>query len=64
MKQKSKRRGDGTLRYVTLGCSHGGKARNHISNVARPRSTSKLNCRARINAMLIDGFLFKVLSMQ
>ncbi|XP_042942856.1 protein FAR1-RELATED SEQUENCE 5-like [Carya illinoinensis] len=52
MTQKSHRLEDGSLRYVTLGCARGGKARNHTSNVIRPRPTSKTDCKVRINATL------------
>ncbi|XP_035547427.1 protein FAR1-RELATED SEQUENCE 5-like [Juglans regia] len=60
--QSSKRFKDGTLRYITLGCARGGKARNRTSNVARPRPTSKTECKAKINATFVDGML-KVLSV-
>ncbi|KAF5470739.1 hypothetical protein F2P56_011232, partial [Juglans regia] len=32
---------DETVRYVTLGCARGGKARNRMLNVVRPRLTGK-----------------------
>ncbi|KAG6646712.1 hypothetical protein CIPAW_07G027200 [Carya illinoinensis] len=40
-KQRSHRFEDGSIRYITLGCVRGGKARNRTTNVARPRPTSK-----------------------
>ncbi|XP_040996090.1 protein FAR-RED IMPAIRED RESPONSE 1-like [Juglans microcarpa x Juglans regia] len=46
---------DGTVRYVTLGCARGGKARNRTLNVARPRPTGKTECKAKINALKVDG---------
>ncbi|KAF5454297.1 hypothetical protein F2P56_023973 [Juglans regia] len=62
MTQRSHRFEDGRLRYVTLGCARGGKARNRTSNVARPRPTSKTDCKAKINATFIEGVL-KVLTV-
>ncbi|XP_041011242.1 protein FAR-RED IMPAIRED RESPONSE 1-like [Juglans microcarpa x Juglans regia] len=46
---------DGTVRYVTLGCVLGGKARNRTLNVARPHPTGKTECKAKINALKVDG---------
>ncbi|KAG2726456.1 hypothetical protein I3760_01G113900 [Carya illinoinensis] len=46
---------DGTVRYATLGCPHGGKARNRTLNVARPRPTGKTECKAKINVLKVDG---------
>ncbi|XP_042972795.1 protein FAR1-RELATED SEQUENCE 5-like [Carya illinoinensis] len=43
MTQMSHRFEDESVTYVTLGCARGGKARNCISNVARPRPTSKID---------------------
>ncbi|KAF5464951.1 hypothetical protein F2P56_014988 [Juglans regia] len=57
MTQRSKREKDGTVKYVTVGCARGGKARNRASNVSKPRPTSKTDCKARMNAMLKDGKL-------
>ncbi|KAG6657029.1 hypothetical protein CIPAW_04G062400 [Carya illinoinensis] len=57
MTQRSHRFEDESIKYVTLGCARGGKARNRTSNVTRPRPTSKTDCKARINAMFIDGVL-------
>ncbi|KAG6700729.1 hypothetical protein I3842_08G127000 [Carya illinoinensis] len=57
MTQRSKREADGSLNYITLGCSRGGKARNQTSNVARPRSISKTDCKVKLNATFIDGVL-------
>ncbi|XP_035541660.1 protein FAR1-RELATED SEQUENCE 5-like [Juglans regia] len=57
MTQRSKREKDGTVKYVTVGCARGGKARNRASNVSKPRPTSKTNCKAKMNVMLKDGKL-------
>ncbi|XP_042974103.1 protein FAR1-RELATED SEQUENCE 5-like [Carya illinoinensis] len=57
MTQRSHRFEDGSVRYVTLGCARGGKARNRTSNVARPRPTCKTDCKARINALFKKGVL-------
>ncbi|KAF5477038.1 hypothetical protein F2P56_003717 [Juglans regia] len=57
MTQRSKREEDGSVRYLTLGCARGGKARNHTTNVAKPRPTTKTDCKAKINAILLDGVL-------
>ncbi|XP_035542125.1 protein FAR1-RELATED SEQUENCE 5-like [Juglans regia] len=46
---------DGTVRYATLGCARGGKARNRTLNVARPRPTGKTECKAKVNALKVDG---------
>ncbi|XP_042947770.1 protein FAR1-RELATED SEQUENCE 5-like [Carya illinoinensis] len=62
MTQRSHRFEDGSLRYITLCCSRGGKARNRTTNVARPRPTSKTDCKAKINATFMDG-VFKLLSV-
>ncbi|KAG6631972.1 hypothetical protein CIPAW_13G125900 [Carya illinoinensis] len=62
MTLRSHRFEDGSFRYVTLGCARGGKARNHTSNVARPRPTSKTDCKVRINVTLERG-VFKVNSV-
>ncbi|KAG7973828.1 hypothetical protein I3843_06G017100 [Carya illinoinensis] len=56
-KQRSHRFEDGSIRYVTLGYARGGKARNRTTNVARPRPTSKTECKARINVMFDKGVL-------
>ncbi|KAF5465008.1 hypothetical protein F2P56_015042 [Juglans regia] len=57
MTQRSKREDDGSVRYVTLGCARGGKARKRITNMSKPRPTTKTDCKARINAVLADGVL-------
>ncbi|KAG6707819.1 hypothetical protein I3842_06G051300 [Carya illinoinensis] len=45
---------DGTVRYATLGCARGGKARNRTLNVARPRLTGNMECKAKINVLKVD----------
>ncbi|KAG6664421.1 hypothetical protein CIPAW_02G091900 [Carya illinoinensis] len=57
MTQRSHRFEDGSIRYVTLGCACGGKARNRTTNVARLRPTSKTECKAQINVMFKKGVL-------
>ncbi|XP_042988604.1 protein FAR1-RELATED SEQUENCE 5-like [Carya illinoinensis] len=42
------------MRYVTLGCACGGKARNKGFNVTNPRPTGKTDCKARINALKVE----------
>ncbi|XP_035545171.1 protein FAR-RED IMPAIRED RESPONSE 1-like [Juglans regia] len=55
MTQRSERGDDQSIRYVTLGCARGGKARIKSLNVATPRPTGKTDCKARINALKVDG---------
>ncbi|XP_042942808.1 putative protein FAR1-RELATED SEQUENCE 10 [Carya illinoinensis] len=57
MTQRSKREEDGTVQYVTVGCALGGKARKRITNLSKPRPTTKTDCKVRINASLVDGVL-------
>ncbi|XP_042973061.1 protein FAR1-RELATED SEQUENCE 5-like [Carya illinoinensis] len=57
MTQRSKREEDGIVQYVTVGCVRGGKARKRITNLSKPCPTTKANCKARINASLVDGVL-------
>ncbi|XP_040993336.1 protein FAR-RED IMPAIRED RESPONSE 1-like [Juglans microcarpa x Juglans regia] len=45
---------DGTVRYVTIGCACGGKARNRTLNVARPCPTGKTEYKVKINALKIN----------
>ncbi|XP_042980271.1 protein FAR1-RELATED SEQUENCE 5-like [Carya illinoinensis] len=55
MTQRSERSEDQSVRYVTLGCARGGKARIKSSNIANPRPTGKTDCKARINALRVEG---------
>lgn len=60
MTQRSIKRHDGSVRYVTLGCSRDGKARNRTLNVTKLCSTIKMECKTMINALSIDGILYVV----
>ncbi|KAF5449899.1 hypothetical protein F2P56_030300 [Juglans regia] len=55
MTQRSERLEDQSIRYVTLGCSREGKARNKSSIVTNPRLMEKTDCKARTNALRIEG---------
>ncbi|XP_035551100.1 protein FAR1-RELATED SEQUENCE 5-like [Juglans regia] len=55
MTQRSERDDDGSVRYVTLGCALGGKARNWTMNVDKPCSTGKTDCKVRINTLEVEG---------
>ncbi|KAF5481759.1 hypothetical protein F2P56_002387 [Juglans regia] len=55
MTQMSERDDEGSVRYVTFGCARGGKARNRTMNVAKPCPTGKTDCKARINALKVEG---------
>ncbi|KAF5450325.1 hypothetical protein F2P56_030686 [Juglans regia] len=54
MTRRIKKGEDGNIRYATLGCAHGGNARNRTLNVSRPRPTGKIECKAKINALKVD----------
>ncbi|XP_042979910.1 protein FAR-RED IMPAIRED RESPONSE 1-like [Carya illinoinensis] len=51
MTKRTDREEDDSVKYVTLCCARGGKARNRTLNVAKPRPTGKTECKARINAL-------------
>ncbi|XP_042980212.1 protein FAR1-RELATED SEQUENCE 5-like [Carya illinoinensis] len=55
MTQRSEKSEDQSVRYVTLGCARGGKARIKSSNIAKPRPTGKTDCKAMINALRVEG---------
>ncbi|XP_042984413.1 protein FAR1-RELATED SEQUENCE 5-like isoform X2 [Carya illinoinensis] len=55
MTKRSERGEDETIRYVTLACARGGKARNRTLNVVKPRPTGKTECKAKINALKVEG---------
>ncbi|KAF5466222.1 hypothetical protein F2P56_016169 [Juglans regia] len=55
MTKRSEKAEDETIRYVTLACARGGKARNRTLNVAKPRPTGKTECKAKINALKVEG---------
>ncbi|XP_042962559.1 protein FAR1-RELATED SEQUENCE 5-like [Carya illinoinensis] len=54
MTQRSERDDKGSVRYVTLGCARGGKARNKTTNMGKPWPIAKTDCKARINALKVD----------
>ena len=56
MTKRTERGEDQIVRYVTLACSRGGKARNRTLSVAK-RPTGKTECKAKINALRCDGKL-------
>ncbi|KAK1583373.1 hypothetical protein Q3G72_023138 [Acer saccharum] len=56
MTKRIERGEDQIVRYVTLACSRGGKARNRSLSVAK-RPTGKTECKAKINALRCDGKL-------
>ncbi|XP_042966222.1 protein FAR1-RELATED SEQUENCE 5-like [Carya illinoinensis] len=57
MTKRTEREEDNSVRYVTLSCARGGKARNRTLNIAKPRPTGKTECKAKINALRQDGVL-------
>ncbi|KAG6667593.1 hypothetical protein CIPAW_01G111700 [Carya illinoinensis] len=57
MTKRNKREDDESVRYVTLSCARGGKARKRITNISKPRPTTNTDFKARINAVLADGVL-------
>ncbi|KAF5458998.1 hypothetical protein F2P56_022990 [Juglans regia] len=60
MTKRSERGEDETVRYVTLACARGGKARNRTINVANPRPTGKTECKAKINALKVADGKFRL----
>lgn len=57
MIQRSITKEDGSVKYVTLGCNHGGKPQNMKENAIRPRMTGKTDCKVRINTIKVNGVL-------
>ncbi|XP_041003397.1 protein FAR1-RELATED SEQUENCE 5-like [Juglans microcarpa x Juglans regia] len=53
--QRMKREANGRVKYLTIGCAQGGKYHPSHSNISRPRPTIKTDCKARINAHLVEG---------
>ncbi|XP_042968671.1 protein FAR1-RELATED SEQUENCE 1-like [Carya illinoinensis] len=51
MTKRSERGEDGTIRYVTLAYTCGGKAQNRILNVVNPHPIGKTECKAKINVL-------------
>ncbi|XP_035551028.1 protein FAR1-RELATED SEQUENCE 5-like [Juglans regia] len=60
MTKISERKEDETVRYVTLVCAHGGKARNRTINVANPCPTGKTECKTKINALKVADCKFRL----
>ncbi|KAF5445798.1 hypothetical protein F2P56_034821 [Juglans regia] len=60
MTKRSERGEDHTVRYVTLACARGGKARNKTINVANPQPTGKTECKAKINALKVADGKFRL----
>ncbi|KAI9182432.1 hypothetical protein LWI28_025316 [Acer negundo] len=54
MTKRTERGEDQTVRYVTLACARGGKARNRTFNVGNPHPIGKTECEAKINALRSD----------
>ncbi|KAG2674878.1 hypothetical protein I3843_13G139600 [Carya illinoinensis] len=52
---KTNREADGRVKYLPIGCAHGGKYQPRDSNMSRPRPTIKTDCKAKINAHLVKG---------
>ncbi|XP_018830352.2 protein FAR1-RELATED SEQUENCE 5-like [Juglans regia] len=52
---RTKREADGSAKYLTIGCARGGTYHPSHSNVSRPRPTTKTNCKAKVNAKLVNG---------
>ncbi|KAG7942868.1 hypothetical protein I3843_15G008500 [Carya illinoinensis] len=57
MTKRTDREKDDFVRYITLCCAHGGKARNRTLNVVKLHPTGKTECKARINALRQYGVL-------
>ncbi|XP_041004103.1 protein FAR1-RELATED SEQUENCE 3-like [Juglans microcarpa x Juglans regia] len=53
--QRTKREANGRVKYLTIGCARGGKYHPSHSNISRPRPTIKTDCKAQINAHLMEG---------
>ncbi|KAG6642418.1 hypothetical protein CIPAW_09G139500 [Carya illinoinensis] len=53
--QRTKRESNGAMKYITLGCSRGGKHSSSSNNVSKPRPTTKTECKTKINAPLHNG---------
>ncbi|KAF5447652.1 hypothetical protein F2P56_033186 [Juglans regia] len=53
--QRTKREANGSVKYVTIGCARSGKYHPSHGNVSRSRPTIKTDCKAKINAHLVNG---------
>ncbi|XP_042966947.1 protein FAR1-RELATED SEQUENCE 5-like isoform X4 [Carya illinoinensis] len=53
--KRTKRDLDGNAKYVTIGCARGGRYYPSYSNLAKPRATTKTDCKAKVNARVVNG---------
>ncbi|XP_042974559.1 protein FAR1-RELATED SEQUENCE 5-like [Carya illinoinensis] len=53
--KRTKRDLDGNAKYVTIGCARGGRYYPSYSNLAKPRGTTKTDCKAKVNAWVVNG---------
>ncbi|XP_047326875.1 protein FAR1-RELATED SEQUENCE 8-like [Impatiens glandulifera] len=63
-KQSSKKGNDGQQRYFCLGCSKQRKSISKGKNTFYPRTSSRTDCKERINIMVKNVGLFEITSMQ
>ncbi|XP_042942394.1 protein FAR-RED IMPAIRED RESPONSE 1-like [Carya illinoinensis] len=55
MIRRTKRDLDGNSKYVTIACARGGKYYPSHNNLSKPRPTTKTDCKAKVNARLVNG---------
>ncbi|KAG6721750.1 hypothetical protein I3842_03G127200 [Carya illinoinensis] len=53
--RRTKRDIDGNAKYVTIACARGGRYYPCHSNLSKPRPTTKTDCKAKVNARLVNG---------
>ncbi|XP_041025392.1 protein FAR-RED ELONGATED HYPOCOTYL 3-like [Juglans microcarpa x Juglans regia] len=53
--QRTKREANGRVKYLTIGYARGGKYQPSHSNISRLHPTIKTDCKAQINAHLVEG---------
>ncbi|KAF5468439.1 hypothetical protein F2P56_012589 [Juglans regia] len=53
--KRTKRDLDGDPKYVTIGCTRGGRYYPSHNNLSKPRPTTKTDCKAKINARFVNG---------
>ncbi|XP_042965428.1 protein FAR-RED IMPAIRED RESPONSE 1-like [Carya illinoinensis] len=54
--RRTKRDIDGSPKYVTISCARGGKYYPSVDrNLSKPRPTTKTDCKAKVNARLVNG---------
>ncbi|KAG6724422.1 hypothetical protein I3842_03G258700 [Carya illinoinensis] len=54
--RRMKRDIDGSAKYVTISCASGGKYYPSVDrNLSKPRPTTKMDCKAKVNACLVNG---------